>query len=162
VAEKVAAASVRFFSREEDGCSSQPVVTEDRKVNEEPKNVRCPNCNELYFPPKACERCEDSLSISEARATAHFRQALDKIEAAQGLLGDAASLLCPVIGAVPQWRKLGKLYDTVKAAWHHVNNSMKGRRFYMDNCYPQANGRIYMVAERPTFRGPEAGASVPS
>jgi hypothetical protein len=56
----------------------------------------------------------------EAAAVAHVKAALDLIQEAQGLLGRAAAELCPVQGMVPEWRRLGALYDQVHAAWYQV------------------------------------------
>jgi hypothetical protein len=64
----------------------------------------------------------------EAAAAARVKAALDLIQEAQGLLGQAAAALCPVVGMVPEWRKVGALYDRVHAAWYQVEGKATSLR----------------------------------
>jgi hypothetical protein len=48
------------------------------------------------------------------------RDALDKLQAAQYLIDDAAQALCPVNGFAREWSASGKVHDAVKRYWHRV------------------------------------------
>ena len=50
------------------------------------------------------------------------RQALDLIQHAQSVIGEAAQELCSVDGFADEWTGVNRLYDTIKQEWHAVNN----------------------------------------
>jgi hypothetical protein len=53
----------------------------------------------------------------------NFRDALELIQAAQGLIGEAAGKLSATPGYDDEpHARLCRLYDAVKAEWHHVSN----------------------------------------
>ncbi len=59
-------------------------------------------------------------ALVRAEAERKVRAALDHIEAAQNLIERACQELCPVIGALPAWTRIGKLRDRVNAEWHRL------------------------------------------
>jgi hypothetical protein len=67
-------------------------------------------------------------AIVRGEAERKVRAALANIEAAQRLLGKACEELCPIIGAVGPWGRVGKLYDKVHAEWHRVNAFLQNKR----------------------------------
>jgi hypothetical protein len=71
----------------------------------------------------------ESNEIAQAKA----RKALDKIEAAQGLLADACAELSSLKWAFREWKKVGDHYDKTKALWHKVNNSLAWNKLELDN-----------------------------
>jgi hypothetical protein len=60
---------------------------------------------------------------------AKVKKALDLIQHAQNIIGEAAQELCSVDGFADEWTRVNKLYDTVKQEWHTVNN----RRIQVDS-----------------------------
>jgi hypothetical protein len=48
-------------------------------------------------------------------------EALKCIEDAQNRLDEACQHLCPIVGLVKEWERLGKLAERVNAEWHLVN-----------------------------------------
>jgi hypothetical protein len=56
------------------------------------------------------------------------KKALDLIQHAQSVIGEAAQELCSVDGFADEWTGVNRLYDTVKRVWHTVNN----RRIQVD------------------------------
>jgi hypothetical protein len=50
------------------------------------------------------------------------KKALDLIQYAQSVIGEAAQELCSVDGFADEWTSVNRLYDTVKQEWHAVNN----------------------------------------
>lgn len=66
------------------------------------------------------------LTATQLAARARIALALEKIEAAQRLLGDACEQLCPINGLCPEWERVGILYDKVHAEWHRVNRKVEG------------------------------------
>ena len=60
---------------------------------------------------------------------AKVKKALDLIQHAQNIIGEAAQELCSVDGFADEWTSVNKLYDTVKQEWHTVNN----RRIQVDS-----------------------------
>lgn len=50
------------------------------------------------------------------------KKALDLIQHAQIVIGEAAQELCSVDGFADEWTNVNRLYDTVKTEWHRVNN----------------------------------------
>lgn len=70
---------------------------------------------------------------TKAIAQQKIDRALDKIEAAQKLLSEACSELCPIIGMCDEWTRVGDLYDKVKAGWHLVNDGRYGRIIDLDS-----------------------------
>ena len=50
------------------------------------------------------------------------KRALDLIQYAQSVIGEAAQELCSVDGFADEWTSVNRLYDTVKQEWHTVNN----------------------------------------
>jgi hypothetical protein len=49
-------------------------------------------------------------------------KALDLIQHAQSVIGEAAQELCSVEGFADEWTSVNRLYDIVKQEWHTVNN----------------------------------------
>ena len=49
------------------------------------------------------------------------REALEKLEQAQVILGEAAADLCSLQGVYAQYVSVGKLYDRVKATWYSLD-----------------------------------------
>src|SRR5262245_31976310 len=54
-------------------------------------------------------------------AAARIKLALNKIEEAQNLLFSACGDLSPIMGVIPNHRRIGKLADAVKAAWYKLD-----------------------------------------
>lgn len=54
-------------------------------------------------------------------AEAKVEEALRLIEQAQNILDRAAQQLCPIIGLVKEWQRVGTLSDKCKAEWHRLN-----------------------------------------
>lgn len=54
-------------------------------------------------------------------AGAKINRALVLIERAQNALSEACAELSPVVGVCPEWERVGKLADRVKAQWHRLN-----------------------------------------
>jgi hypothetical protein len=50
------------------------------------------------------------------------KKALDLIQHAQSVIGEAAQELCSVDGFADEWTSVNRLYDIVKQEWHTVNN----------------------------------------
>lgn len=61
-------------------------------------------------------------------ASSRIDKALERIEAAQGLLRDASEALCSVRGAAEEWRDIVNTYDAVKLLWHRVNDATENRK----------------------------------
>lgn len=57
-----------------------------------------------------------------------MQEALDAMERAQRELGKACEALCPVLGGLNHWKRVGKLYDAVNEAWHNVNGFAERER----------------------------------
>lgn len=62
----------------------------------------------------------------EAAAEARIRAALRDIQEAQHLIGHASAALSSIIGMVPEWNRLGRVYSQVRGAWYAVES--KGQR----------------------------------
>lgn len=54
------------------------------------------------------------------KAMERVRKALDHIQAAQGQLDRACAELSTLVGGIPAWRRVSKLYDSVHAEWYKV------------------------------------------
>jgi hypothetical protein len=70
------------------------------------------------------------LSREEA-AEARVRAALRDIQEAQSLIGRASQALSSVVGMVPEWNRLGRVYNQVRGAWYAVESKgqrLRGRR----------------------------------
>lgn len=61
---------------------------------------------------------------TKAHAYAKVQRALDRIEAAQNQIGEACSELSGICGAHPEWERLGKLYDKIKAHWYDTRDRL--------------------------------------
>ncbi|MGC4117000.1 MAG: hypothetical protein QM765_21040 [Myxococcales bacterium] len=59
---------------------------------------------------------------SKESAKLHVQRAMQKIEAAQNLLGEACRELSPIVGGIQQWRAVGKLADQAHARWYKVRD----------------------------------------
>jgi hypothetical protein len=70
----------------------------------------------------------DPLAARKAAAQVRLEEALAAIEEAQGLIDRAGASLCSVRGMAKEWRRLGALYDKVKATWYAVNNRARRLR----------------------------------
>jgi hypothetical protein len=73
-------------------------------------------------------------------ARARVVATLAAIEAAQAKLDDAVQALSAVRGFLPQYERLGEIYETVRAAWHEVEQrrQMLGGRINLDHDEPTA------------------------
>jgi hypothetical protein len=68
-----------------------------------------------------------------AVALARVRVALKKIEAAQGLLGEACAALSPICYGHPAQVRVGKLYDRVHAEWYRTQRLLDDKRIELDH-----------------------------
>jgi hypothetical protein len=66
---------------------------------------------------------------------------LNAIEAAQADLDRAVQALSAVRGFVPQYERLGRIYETVRAAWYAVEQRQRalGERIQLDHDEPTEN-----------------------
>ena len=66
---------------------------------------------------------------------------LNAIEAAQADIDRAVQALSAVRGFLPQYERLGKIYDTVRAAWYAVEQRRcaLGERIQLDHDEPTEN-----------------------
>lgn len=60
-------------------------------------------------------------------------QVLELIERAQGLVGRACEILCPITPLCPDWERLGRLYDSIKAEWHMMNEVRNAGGYDLDS-----------------------------
>jgi len=60
--------------------------------------------------------------VRRAAAELRVHAALEEIQEAQELLGRATAQVCSIVGMVPEWQRLGDLYDQVHAAWYLVRD----------------------------------------
>src|SRR5438034_604348 len=74
------------------------------------------------------EPSDDGVAIETrtAQAQRQIDRALDLVEQAQRLLGEAQQALCRVQGMIPEWTMLGRVHDRVTRAWFGV--AAKARR----------------------------------
>lgn len=72
-----------------------------------------------------CQRCIE--------AERRVRSALQLIQRAQAVVGEASSLISNIEGMAPQWSRLGKLYDRIHAEWYRVEDRRKRGRFTLDS-----------------------------
>jgi hypothetical protein len=68
-----------------------------------------------------------------AVALARVHVALKKIEAAQGLLGQACAALSPICYGHPAQLRVGKLYNKVHAEWYRVKRLLDDPRLALDH-----------------------------
>lgn len=68
--------------------------------------------------------------------------ALDKLEAAQRLVEDAAETLCPLTGYADEWTALRQLRDTINAHWHQVDGRRTELQATEPAICPQCGGVI--------------------
>jgi hypothetical protein len=61
-------------------------------------------------------------------AEERFAYAMAQVQGAQELLAAASRNLSPIIGSVPEWRRAGRLYDTVKTFWYRLDAKLSRRR----------------------------------
>jgi hypothetical protein len=71
-------------------------------------------------------------AVVRAEAERRVRAALANVEAAQRELGRACEEMSAIIGGIPPWERLGKLYDRVHAEWHRLNLWFNGARSKLD------------------------------
>ena len=64
-----------------------------------------------------CDPHDERSLLETRRAQAYIQisHALDLVEQAQGLLGQAQQALCRVEGMIPEWNTLGNLYDRLRS-----------------------------------------------
>lgn len=55
------------------------------------------------------------MSESIALARSKYQRAIKLIEQAETLLSEACGELCPLVGAIDQWKDCGDRYDEVRA-----------------------------------------------
>lgn len=58
---------------------------------------------------------------TKSEAKKRVEQALNQIEAAQGLLAEACGKVSRVEGIAEHWLEISKMHDQVKATWHRLN-----------------------------------------
>lgn len=58
--------------------------------------------------------------MATPNAEAKVLAALEKIERAQHALESACADLSPIIGGMPDWKRVGKLADKTHAAWRKL------------------------------------------
>jgi hypothetical protein len=71
-------------------------------------------------------------AVVRAEAERKVRAALDHVEAAQRELERATQELCPIIGALPAWRRLGALTDRVHNEWRRLRYEQPKRGYSLD------------------------------
>jgi hypothetical protein len=69
----------------------------------------------------------DTSEALDATAEERVRHALEQIEGAQNLLSAAAVNLSPVIGLVPEWKRVMKLHHDVKRHWYRLDEKLRAR-----------------------------------
>ena len=69
-----------------------------------------------------------------AEAVARVREAMALVEEAQRNLELACQRLSPIIGGAGQWRKVGALYDRVRAQWYTLDGWLRtnGHKLKLD------------------------------
>lgn len=77
-----------------------------------------------------------SKESSNAEARKRVDRALNKIEDAQNLLGEACGILSRLIGAVPEWKAVSDHYDETKALWYAIQPLASSTRIVMDSPGP--------------------------
>lgn len=89
--------------------------------------------------------------VERAEAERKVREALRHVEAAQRELELACQELCPVIGALPDWERIGKLRDRVNAQWHRLNEVRPRSGYRLDEDGRRALAKALGLAgqERP-------------
>ena len=60
------------------------------------------------------------------------QKALNLIQNAQALLGEASAELSGIIGAASKWQQVGKEYDRVHALWYKVEGLIHNDRLFLD------------------------------
>lgn len=60
------------------------------------------------------------MNASNVEAKRRVEAALDKIEAAQILLGEACAELSSIIGGIRAWRRCSRAYDEVRNLWRAI------------------------------------------
>ena len=71
-------------------------------------------------------------------AVARVERAMDLAERAQHLLGAALAELCPIVGGMVEWRRLGRIYDELHAQWHRLERLRANPRIELDGCAARA------------------------
>lgn len=61
-------------------------------------------------------------------AAFQIEKALDRIERAQVELNAACAELSPLVGLIPEWKRVGALADRVKVQWHRLENIRRKRK----------------------------------
>ncbi len=79
------------------------------------------------------EKQSGDAALAEEIAKERLRQALKLIEQAQNNLNEACSMLCPIIGMIPEWRATGKCADRIKSHWYRVRNRASAKRIRVDD-----------------------------
>lgn len=69
---------------------------------------------------------------AEKLAGERIERALQKVERAQNLLGEAAAELSPIIGMVNLWKKACRLGDETQSYWHRLSREGRGKRYSVD------------------------------
>ena len=89
----------------------------------------------------------------DAEAHHRVRKALQQIEAAQGLLGDACATLSSLRHACPEWKATSKLYDRVHAHWYRVRDALEFRKARKVSLDPLASEHVLKrMAPQPEAR----------
>jgi hypothetical protein len=68
-----------------------------------------------------------------ADAERRVRAALDHVERSERELEAACQVLSPVIGALPDWERIGKLSIRVHAAWTHLHEVKPRAGYRLDD-----------------------------
>lgn len=71
-------------------------------------------------------------TASQMEARRQMDMALEAVEAAQRLIGDACELMCPLTPLCDDRERLWKLYDAVHAEWRRLNLLRNGGRYDLD------------------------------
>lgn len=79
---------------------------------------------------------EDTKKLARERVL----RAMQKIEQAQALLGEACAELSGCLWMAPEWTAVGKMYDRVHALWYRVKRGLdsKDERIDLDGIQKDA------------------------
>lgn len=73
-----------------------------------------------------------SKTASQLEARRRIDRALELLERAQHLVGDACEAICPLTPLCDDWERLGRLYDSIKVEWQTMNRVRNGGGYDLD------------------------------
>lgn len=88
--------------------------------------------------------------LTHAEARRRVEEALRLLEQAQQLTGRAHSLLASVVGVLPQFERVGKLYDRIKDTWHFVAKRRDSAALDLDD----VSGPAFLERQRASGSAP--------